>query len=490
MTNATIPAGYKQTEVGIIPEDWEVKSLGDVASFGGGTTPSRSQQEKYFANGVFLWVKTTDLNNSYIYETEEKVTQSAMSETCLTLHPSETILVAMYGGLNQIGRTGLLLSPATINQALSAVIPNDKLIVSHYALHYLNFKVDYWKSVASSSRKDPNITSNDIKSFPIILPSIKEQTAIAIVLSDVDALIASLNAQIAKKRDIKTATMQQLLTGKQRLAGFGEGKGMKSSELGEIPEDWEVVPLSELIRQLIAGVSVNSIDSDDYDEETSAILKTSAVYNGRFFPQESKKISATDIKRAKINPHANSIIVSRMNTPSLVGECGYVDKSYPFLFVPDRLWSIYLRSEKTNVKWLVLLLGYSKFHLAIKEIATGTSGSMKNIAKPAFLALSVFCPPSEEQAAIAGVLSAMDEDIAALEQRLAKTKAMKQGMMQELLTGRTRLVVGSTKPSPFDLYEQTKRENFVHSSRLEGIHMPMQKPETSLADVLAKYRAA
>lgn len=99
MTNTAIPAGYKQTEVGIIPEDWDVKPLGDVASFGGGTTPSRSQQEKYFANGVFLWVKTTDLNNSYICETEEKITQSAMNETCLALHPSKTILVAMYGAI-------------------------------------------------------------------------------------------------------------------------------------------------------------------------------------------------------------------------------------------------------------------------------------------------------------------------------------------------------------------------------------------------------
>src|SRR5699024_7828684 len=127
---------------------------------------------------------------------------------------------------------------------------NSKL-VSEYLLFNLNYNVEYWKGVASSSRKDPNITSNDVKNYLLALPSKKEQTAIANALSDVDALISELENLIAKKQAIKTATMQQLLTGRTRLPQFalredGAPKGTKPSELGEIPEDWEVHSLGDL----------------------------------------------------------------------------------------------------------------------------------------------------------------------------------------------------------------------------------------------------
>ena len=468
MTNTAIPAGYKQTEVGIIPEDWDVNPLGDVASFGGGTTPSRSQQEKYFANGVFLWVKTTDLNNSYICETEEKITQSAMNETCLALHPSKTILVAMYGGFNQIGRTGLLLSPATINQALSAVIPNDKFIVSHYALHYLNFNVDYWKNVASSSRKDPNITSNDIKSFPIIFPSTKEQTAIATVLSDVDTLITSLNAQIAKKRDIKTAAMQQLLTGKQRLAGF-EG-------------DWEWKKFNDVVYGFSSGSTPYRQVSNFYKGNIKWVTSGELNYNIVFDTIE--KISSDALKSASLTIHPAETFLMAITGLEAQGTRG----SCAILGVPattnQSCMALYPK-ENFSIYYLYYYYCYFGDDFAF-EYCQGTKQQSYTAKIVKILPIKV-PPTKEEQEAIAGVLSAMDEDIAALEQRLAKTKALKQGMMQELLTGRTRLVVGSTKPSPFDLYEQTKRENFVHSSRLEGIDIPSKQTPASLADVLKKY---
>jgi type I restriction enzyme S subunit len=115
--------------------------------------------------------------------------------------------------------------------------------------------------------------------------------------------------------------------------------GYKQSEVGVIPEDWEVHTLGNEIDRLEAGVSVNSVDEEFhvYAHE-QAILKTSSVSNGCFLPYENKKIAPGDIKRAKLNPRINSIIISRMNTPDLVGECGYVEKDYPNLFLPDRLW--------------------------------------------------------------------------------------------------------------------------------------------------------
>ena len=230
-----VSAGCKQTEVGAIPVEWDVCLLGDCSDSSSGTTPARSLYARYFAGGTTPWVKTLDLNNSTIIETDECVTEVALRETSLKVHPAGAVLVAMYGGFGQIGRTGLLSFSAAVNQALTAVLPKEHLLDSKYLLYVLNERVNYWKGVASSSRKDPNITGNDVRAFPLAIPPIKEQSAIATALSDVDALIAGLEKLIAKKRDIKQAAMQQLLTGQTRLPGFsGEWVAKRLGELANV----------------------------------------------------------------------------------------------------------------------------------------------------------------------------------------------------------------------------------------------------------------
>jgi type I restriction enzyme S subunit len=117
-------------------------------------------QERYFRDGSIAWVKTMDLNDCEITLTSEQVTELALKETSLRVYPVGTVLVAMYGGFQQIGRTGLLRIPATVNQAISAIQPDSAKLLSEYLLANLNHRVDYWKRVASSSRKDPNINSH------------------------------------------------------------------------------------------------------------------------------------------------------------------------------------------------------------------------------------------------------------------------------------------------------------------------------------------
>ena len=216
-----VKKGFKFGEVGTIPVDWKCGRIGEFATTSSGTTPSRRLQERYYHNGSINWIKTLDLNNGEITTTDEKVTQAAINETSLTVYEPETVVVAMYGGFKQIGRTGLMKIPACVNQALTAVKCNKSLLVPSFLLRVLNHRVDYWRSVASSSRKDPNITSKEVREFPIPLPpTLAEQEAIAGALSDADAWIESLEQLIAKKRKIKQGAMQELLTGKRRLPGF------------------------------------------------------------------------------------------------------------------------------------------------------------------------------------------------------------------------------------------------------------------------------
>lgn len=185
--------------------EWECKTLKDVAKITSGSTPLRSNPE-FFAGGTIPWVKTTDLNNSFIVETEEKVTPKARAR----VNPAGSVLIAMYGGFNQIGRTGCLSFPAATNQAISVLALDRKAAMPAYVLAWLNAKVEDWKRIASSSRKDPNITSSDVAKFTIVLPELDEQQRIASCLSSLDNLIIAETQKLEALKTHKKGLMQQL----------------------------------------------------------------------------------------------------------------------------------------------------------------------------------------------------------------------------------------------------------------------------------------
>lgn len=216
-----IPQGYKATSLGIIPQEWEIKKLGDIANIFSGTTPSRNNI-LFFKEGIIPWVKTTDLNNGNLTNTEEKITEFALKSTTLRIFPKGTILIAMYGGFNQIGRVAILCIEATINQALSALVINKAIITGQFLLNWLLLRVNYWKRYAASSRKDPNITKADVLKFPILVPSLAEQQKIAKILGTWDKAIEKQSQLIEKLELRKKGLMQQLLTAKRRLPGFSD----------------------------------------------------------------------------------------------------------------------------------------------------------------------------------------------------------------------------------------------------------------------------
>ncbi len=219
-------------------------------------------------------------------------------------------------------------------------------------------------------------------------------------------------------------------------------KNLKKTDVGMIPTDWDAVPLRRLITSLDAGVSVNSISDDSCAVRgDKRVLKTSCVVGGRFITGECKKVAPGDVKRAKLNPRKDSILISRMNTPTLVGECGYVDRDYDDLFLPDRLWMTGHRNTvPLNVRWLAHCLAFGAARQSIRDSATGTSGSMKNISKGALLSICIPAPSDVfEQEAISEVLSEADALIESLDQLLVKKRDLKQAAMQQLLTGQTRL---------------------------------------------------
>jgi type I restriction enzyme M protein len=166
-----------------------------------------------------------------------------------------------------------------------------------------------------------------------------------------------------------------------------------------INPDCEMVELGEVIDSLEAGVSVNSEGRPAITGE-NGILKTSAVTYGTFLSEENKVILPKELQRAKCNPKKDSIIISRMNTEQLVGASAYVDKDYPNLFIPDRLWQTVISRKDVVVKYIHFIISSPEYRKQLSEMCAGTSGSMKNITKGDLLRLTIPLPSFEEQQTI------------------------------------------------------------------------------------------
>ena len=205
-----------------------------------------------------------------------------------------------------------------------------------------------------------------------------------------------------------------------------------------VPKGWSEGRVGDLLDGLESGVSVNGEDRH-FSLNEKAVLKVSAVTYGSFNPFAAKVIDIDELERAKTNPKRGQVIISRSNTEELVGASAYIDFDYPNLFLPDKLWQT-IPKANADMKWLSYILASSHVRYTLSNLATGTSGSMKNITKGELLGLKILIPPSVEQKEIAKILSTWDQAISTTEQLLANSRQQKKALMQQLLTGKKRLL--------------------------------------------------
>ena len=206
-----------------------------------------------------------------------------------------------------------------------------------------------------------------------------------------------------------------------------------------VPNGWEIGKVNDLIQSLDAGTSVNAEDKN-YGAE-HYILKTSCISSGYFDSSEVKAVTdKQEIERLKEPLLSNSILISRMNTPALVGANAYIKKGNPNFYLPDRLWQVKIKEGSCVMKWLAYWLSADKTRYRLSELGSGTSGSMKNISKKAVLNLTILIPPLAEQEKIAEILSTWDQAIDSTEKLIANAELQKKALMQQLLTGKKRLL--------------------------------------------------
>jgi len=421
---AQVPKGYKQTEVGVIPEDWEVAALGSIAPIVTGNTPPTRDPANY--GDEFLFVSPADMGGTkYVSRTEKMLSRKGFSMS--RPFPAGSILFVCIG--STIGKCGIASERLTSNQQINAILPSAGM--SSDFLYYAVSAVAARVRALAGEQAVPIVNKRQFSETSVAFPSATvEQEAIAEALSDADAFIESLERILAKKRQIKQGAMQDLLTCKKRLPGF---RG-----------EWELTPLSDLF--VFSGgftASREQLSSEGYCYLHYGDIHTS-------------KKSFVDVRSEYQDIPKLNAPLQRISPVSLLddGDIVFVDASeddegtskHIVVINPDSIPFIAgLHTIVGKCKTNALDHQYRRYCFqtaAIKAqfrffaVGTKVSGISKtNIAK-----ITLPVPKVPEQTAIAAILSDMDAEITAVEDKLTKARNLKQGMMQELLTGRTRLV--------------------------------------------------
>jgi len=412
-----VKPGYKQTEVGVIPEEWEVKPLKRISpqqSVGLVINPST-----YFdpAGVVPLLVGSNVSENAIDSTTSNRITKASnemLSASRLATGDLVTVRVGEPGvtavvpteldGCNCASMMIVRKHPSFDSQWLCSMMN------SHHGRQQVEH-VQY-----GTAQKQFNIS--DAVNFRYPVPSLPEQRAIAEALGDVDALLGALDRLIAKKRDLKQAAMQQLLTGQTRLPGF-EG-------------EWEETTLGALATFLSGGTPSRS--NEDYWTGDIPWISASTLRCFEIWRSDSNVTNEAVAAGSKMAPVGSSLLLVRGSALHNEILCGLVTQ--PVCFNQD-VKALVPRSQVVPKFLTLFIRGTAEELLKLVSSAGNTAGVLDTKLLKAF---AINLPPLPEQTAIADVLSDMDVELVELTRRRDKTRMIKQGMMQELLTGRTRLL--------------------------------------------------
>jgi len=381
-------AGSLHTEAGKIPANWSRKQVRELGAVVTGGTPSTHISEYW--NGDIPWITPTDISNQRdLYESERMISDAGLR--AIRALPPNTVLVTC---IASIGKNAVLRTVGASNQQINAVIPNESNNVDF--LFYLFESAKTYLAASAGTTATSIVSKATFQNLEFTIPPLPEQRAIAEALSDVDALLSGLDRLIAKKRDLKQAAMQQLLTGQTRLPGFH----------GE----WEVKRLGDLC-SLKSGTSITSERIDEHSP----------------FPC----FGGNGLRgfTAEHTHEGEYALIGRQGAL-----CGNVVRAGGKFFASEHALVV-TPKPRTLIDWLAYVLRRSNLN------QYSESSAQPGLSAAKLLLLEIRSPPNlDEQTAIAQVLSDMDAELAALEARREKTRQLKQGMMQELLTGRTRLV--------------------------------------------------
>jgi type I restriction enzyme S subunit len=405
--------GYKHTALGVIPDDWSTAALGDLGEALIGLT---YKPEDVREHGTLV-LRSSNIQEGALRFDDNVFVQTRIPER-LMVRTGDILICVRNGSRDLIGKSALL-DGRSAGMTFGAFMAVFRSPVGRF-LSYV-FESDILKRQINEhlGATINQITNKSLNTFQVPLPSTDtERSTIAVALSDVDALLDGLGKLIAKKRDLKEAAMQQLLIGRTRLPGF-EGK-WEQRRIADIA--------SVVVEKNIAGAKLPVLACSKH----FGFVDSLGFFKNQVF---SKDLSTYRVvRRHEIGYPANHVEE---------GSIGLQD-SYDVALVSP-IYVVFKVAENVSSFFLHRLLKLDSFRQRFKAATTSSVDRRGSLRWPAFSEITITLPPTkDEQNAIAAVLSDMESELSALEARREKTRCLKQAMMQQLLTGRTRLVPGST----------------------------------------------
>jgi type I restriction enzyme S subunit len=411
----SLKLGYKQTEIGVIPEDWETRRIDSFTSCTSGGTPSTLVAEYW--GGPIRWMSSGELNLKRVREVDGRITEAGLHNSSTKMVPAKCVLIGLAGQGKTRGTAAMNFVELCTNQSIAAILPS-KSHDSAFLYYVIDTKYEELRGLSDGGGGRGGLNLSIIKAIQVTLPGINEQEAIAEALSDVDALIDSLEALLTKKRNIKTGVMQELLTGRTRLPGFiGDWKEVRLGDIGTM-RGGTGFPLR--YQGGNSGIPFYKV-SDMNNPGNEVVMQIANNY-----------VSANSVKSMGAVLHEPGSIVF-----AKVGAAIFLERKRILSCrscIDNNMMSVTLDSSVCDVKFV---------HHALQRVRFGdlvSTTALPSINGSVVAEVQIPLPLIKEQKAIANVLSDIDDEIEALEKRLAKTRDLKQGMAQELLTGRTRLV--------------------------------------------------
>ncbi len=403
---------FKDTEIGRIPEEWETLYIHQITEISTGATPSTNINE-YWENGTIRWMSSGELNNKIIYDVNGRITQKGYDNTGTHMLPKNCVLIGLAGQGKTRGTAAYNKVELCTNQSIAAILPNSKY-ESKYLYFYIDSLYDKLRLLSAGDGGRGGLNKQILQNLEIAMPPLNEQHHIASALTSIDNLIASLGKMIEKKKNIKQGAMQQLLTGKTRLKGF--------------TEPWVYRKISEIATTSSGGTPSRSIPNYYYGDIkwfTTTELKDNYLYDS----VEHITREALNNSSAKMFS-ANTILMAMYG--ATIGKLGVLKE-------PSTTNQACCAIKCNDI--VEIFLFYILLYNRKSIIEKGCGAGQPNISQAIVNELSFLVPPCEkEQQAIATILTKMDDEITALEAKRAKYEAIKQGMMQQLLTGKIRLI--------------------------------------------------
>lgn len=432
-------SGYKMTEVGVIPEDWEVKNVSESCLIKARIGWQGLKKTEYMSSGDYLLITGTDFDNGQVnWRTCAYVSKARYEQDSNIKIRPQDILISKDGTIGKVAYLGMIPKAGTLNSGIFVIRANDrkidqvflsKIFMSFYFEDFLN------RLVAGSTIN--HLYQKDFVKFCFPLPNSEEQTAIATALSDVDSLISALTKKIEKKKAIKQGLMQQFLTGKKRLPGYEKNRESVQTEWGAIPKDWKTLSIGKCC-SIKARIGWQGLKKSEYLSSGEYVLVTGTDFlNGRINWKSCVYVSKKRYEQdANIQIAKHDILITKDGT---IGKVAFLDDVPCLGTLNCGIFVVRSHSEELDQCYLSKIFESFIFDAFLESLVAGST--INHLYQKDFVHFNFPVPPTiSEQTAIANILSDCDSEIAALEEKRDKYKEIKQGMMQQLLTGKIRLI--------------------------------------------------